>query len=209
MRAPKPKALIPFSPPVTFIQTLEACFSQAAAWRGELFRFTDLEFANLRDLLTGEGSKQAGGRWNGRGAFPALYFSLEPETALAEVLAHRRSQMIPDTEVTPIALTACRAELQHILDLTDPRILEALSISPGRLLEPWRSDQEAGREAFTQGVGRLAQETGFQALLTSSAARPHGRNLVVFPRRIAPGQVVIVNPEKLPKRRRTRSHTAR
>jgi RES domain-containing protein len=70
-------------------------------WAGDLFRFTATTYANRRDLLTGEGSRKAGGRWNPKGRLRVLYFSADVETALAEALAHRRRQGLPDAEATP------------------------------------------------------------------------------------------------------------
>src|SRR2546429_8093245 len=101
---------------------VQHCLVHARQWAGDVFRFSDMVHANLRDVATGEGARKAGGRYNPKGGFSTLYFGLTPETALAEVLAERRRQNVPDSRTTPIVLAACRAELQRILDLTDRRI---------------------------------------------------------------------------------------
>jgi RES domain-containing protein len=177
----------------------------AIAWRGEGFRFTDATYANLRDLATGEGSLKAGGRWNPKGAFPTLYLSLTPETALAEVLAHQRIQGIPDVMATPMTLAGFRVDVQGLLDLTDTAIRRLLRVTLPQLKQPWWPIQHAGREALTQAIGRLAYETGFRGLLVPSAPDRAGRNLALFPDRLVRGELEIVHEVRYPKfRRRTR-----
>jgi hypothetical protein len=46
----------------------------------------------------------------------------------------------------------------------------------------WRGEQDKGREALSQAVGRVAYRVGFEALMVPSKADPDGTNLVVFPR---------------------------
>jgi len=167
-----------------------------------VFRFTDMTYANLKDLITGEGSRKAGGRWNPKGSFPTLYFSLDPETALAEALAQHRSQNMPDIEATPLVLTGCRVDVQSILDLTNPGIRRLLSVTMRQLCQPWRPLQHAGQEALTQAIGRLARAHGFQGLLAPSAAHVVGRNLVLFRDKVSDNELTIVKPREFPQFRR-------
>jgi filamentous hemagglutinin len=179
------------------------CLAHAKPWAGDAFRFTDSTYANLRDVATGEGARKAGARWNPKGSFRALYFSLTPETALAEVLAHRRSQNVPDAETTPVTLVACHAEVQRVLDLTGRRIRRLLGLTVSQVTgEPWRALQHGGQEALTQAIGRLACEAGFEGLLVPSAARAKGVNLILFADRLTADQLAVVHPEKLPRFRR-------
>jgi RES domain-containing protein len=102
-----------------------------------------------------------------------------------------------------VTLVACRADLQRILDLGDRRVRRLLGASLKQLTdEPWRAVQHGGQEALTQAIGRLAREAGFHGLLAPSAARPKAMNLVLFPERVAAGQLAVVHPEKFPKFRR-------
>jgi RES domain-containing protein len=134
-----------------------------------------------------------------------MYFSLDPETALSEVLAYRRYQGLPDAEATPLVLVSCQANVRQILDLSDRRIRQLLGLSQNQLVtEPWRALQHAGREALTQAIGRLARKAGLEGLLTPSAARPRGMNLVLFRDRVSENQLSIVHPEKFPMSRRQR-----
>jgi RES domain-containing protein len=51
------------------------------------YRSATPQYAREPDLLTGEGSRLHGGRWNPPG-IAAVYASFAPETAMEEMLAH-------------------------------------------------------------------------------------------------------------------------
>jgi RES domain-containing protein len=176
------------------------------SWEGDVFRFCDMTFANLTDLITGEGSSRAGGRWNGKNQ-PTLYFSLDPETALAELFANSRHQNVPDSAMTPVALTACHVHVARVLNLADPAVRRLLGVSARQLREvPWRAMQHAGQEPVTQAIGRLARAAGMQGLLVMSARQRRGLNLVLFRESVSDREVQILHPERLPKRRRRSLH---
>jgi RES domain-containing protein len=181
---------------------LERCLPLAIAWAGALFRATSQDYANRRDVVTGEGSRAAGARYTPRGAFPAVYGSLDLETALAEALGNHRRLGLPDTEALPLTFVALRVTAQRVLDLTAGAVRRTLGISQKRLRAPWRGAQKRRREALTQAVGRLARAGGWQGILYSSAERARGRNLVLFPDLLGPGHLKIVHAERLPARRR-------
>lgn len=135
-----------------------------------------------RDLLTGIGSQIVGARWNPPGSFPTVYLTLDPHTAIDEVLAHFRHYQLPIETAMPRVLVSVMARLSKVLDFTDGRTRSTLRVSGHRMLdEPWRAEQKAGREALTQALGRLAHELGWVGLLVPSAARRPGINLIVFP----------------------------
>jgi hypothetical protein len=61
-----------------------------------------------------------------------------------------------------------------------------------------RTQRIDNREAFTQQIGRLARETGFEAILVPSAVT-RGKNLDIFPDRLLPGSSLkIINRHLLP-----------
>jgi hypothetical protein len=64
----------------------EKCLVHLAPWSGVMDRTTGIDYANRADLLSGAGSKRHGARWTPRGAFPAVYGSLDPQSALLEAL---------------------------------------------------------------------------------------------------------------------------
>ncbi|HEY3963758.1 MAG TPA: RES domain-containing protein [Planctomycetaceae bacterium] len=53
------------------------------------YRSSIPKYAKEAELLTGEGSRRHGGRWNPIG-IAVVYAALTPETAMAETLAHNR-----------------------------------------------------------------------------------------------------------------------
>src|SRR5438034_3442322 len=95
---------------------ISRCLLLAIAWAGDVFRATGVDYANRRDLVTGEGSRKAGARWNAKGAFRALYGSLDLKAALEEVLSFHRGQGLPDARALPLVFVALRVEVQRILD---------------------------------------------------------------------------------------------
>ena len=156
-------------------------------WRGVAYRSASPAYAGSRDLLSGEGVRRHGGRWNAAGAFPAVYASLTPETAVAEALAQFRYYGIPDADAMPRVLVALDASLAALADLTDGRTRRVLRVSRRRMrADSWRAAAERGRESLAQAIGRAAYDARLEGLLVPSAADRKGVNLVVFPERLRP-----------------------
>ncbi len=105
-----------------FARGLSRCLPLAIGWQGNVCRSSSLRYANAKDLVTGEGARKNGGRFNPKGSFPVLYNAVEPETAVAEALADRRRRGLPDADGLPMLLVALRVNLREILDLTDSRV---------------------------------------------------------------------------------------
>ena len=165
----------------------------AAGWSGVAYRSVSPAYAGTRDLLSGEGVRRHGGRWNAAGSFAVVYASLSPETAVAEALARVRHYGIPDADALPRVLVALDASLASLADLTDGGARRILGVSRRRLRsEPWRRAADAGREALTQAIGRAAFAAGLEALLVPSSASRAGANLVVFPERLRTGSRLAV-----------------
>src|SRR5262249_44886922 len=129
-------------------------------WSGDIYRSVSMEFATQRDLLTGIGAKNYGGRWNPKSSFAALYGSLDLQIALIEWQAFNRRQGIRrDARVLPRAFVGIEVRLQRVLDLTNAMVRRRLCVSRRRMRnEPWREAQMEGREALTQAIGCLARE---------------------------------------------------
>ena len=133
---------------------MERCASRAVRWSGVVYRSASPRYANKDDLLTGVGSKTAGGRWNPPKSFPTVYSSLDPYTVLDEVLAHFRYYGFLIESAMPRVIVSVRVRLATVLDLTDGKTRSALRVSERRILdEPWREAQKAGREALDAGLG--------------------------------------------------------
>jgi RES domain-containing protein len=184
-------------------RALEKCLPRAIAWRGEVFRSAAPRYANKDDIITGAGSKAAGARWNPPGGFHTVYASLDVETAIAEALQHFRYYGLPVSKAMPRVIVALEAEIERVLNLRDGDVRRVLVVSMKRMLsEPWREEQQKGREPLTQAIGRLAYDLDVQAILVPSAARRGGTNLIVFPANLDPPKtwLRIVNRDELPRR---------
>ncbi len=185
------------------IRAVERCLSAglASPWSGDLYRYAAPKWSTEVELLTGAGGLHSGGRWHPIGAFRAVYASLDPETALAETLAHCRRFGLEIRDSMPKTVNAVVAHLHHTLDLTTGRIRQRLGISESRLLaEKWWEHDMTDPEALTQAVGRIARELGLEALFVPSAASKGGKGIVYFPDNKLPTSTLrIVNADELPR----------
>jgi RES domain-containing protein len=173
--------------------------SRSLAWNGVVYRSASPRYASGEDLLTGLGSKRAGARWNSPGSFQAVYTSLDPHTALDEVLAHFRYYGLSIESAMPRVIVSVRVKLERALDITDRSIRSALHVSLKRLIsEPWRIKQELGEEALTQALGRVVKESRLEGLLVPSAASKSGVNLIILPENLLPrSRIEIINVDQL------------
>lgn len=170
----------------------------ATAFTGTAYRSSTPLYATEDDLLTGEGSKQQGGRWNPAG-IAVVYASLTPEVAMAETLAHNRYYGIAIEEAMPRTFVAIEATLQFVLDLREGGIRQRLQVSEERILSvDWRKEVRAGREPITQMIGRAAHDTGWEGLIVPSAVAPDGHNLLIFPDKLRAGSNIdVLHPDRL------------
>jgi hypothetical protein len=87
-----------------------------------------------------------------------------------------------------------------MLDLTAPATRRAMNVTLAELgSEDWRKLQAAGKESFTQAIGRAVVAAGGSGLLSRSAAVDRGVNVVVFPGARAADQLDVVDGAKLEK----------
>lgn len=172
--------------------------AKATEFHDEIYRSASPRYATSRDLVTGEGAKQFGGRWNPAG-IAAVYGSLTPQTALEETLAHAWYYGLPINTSMPRTFVSIQVELTQVLDLTVGSNRQSLGISEKRMLEcDWRAERAAGREPITQQVGRLAAMASLEAILVRSSAENSGFNLVVFPDNLQKtSRISVVSPDRL------------
>jgi RES domain-containing protein len=167
------------------------------AWNGTLFRFQTVDFPAPRDVLSGEGARRRGGRWNSPG-IATLYGSATDNTALEECKANDRYYGV-ETK-SPRLLVAIEAKLTRMLDLTAPATRRAMDVTLGVLgSEDWRKLQAAGKESFTQAIGRAVAAAGGSGLLYHSAAVARGVNVAIFPGVCAADHLEVVEGAKLKK----------
>jgi RES domain-containing protein len=182
----------------SLIRKLERLIPEASDFSGKTFRSATPHYATEKDLLTGEGSRRFGGRWNPPG-LAAVYASLTPETAMAETLAHARYFGLSEYDAMPRTFVAISVDLSSVLDLTDGKVRQRLAFSLKRIVETdWRKETDAGKVPFTQWLGHAAADVGFEALLVPSAAEANGRNIVAFPPNFhSTSAAMVVAPGKL------------
>lgn len=131
---------------------LQRLLTSAIAFSGVAYRSSTPEYATEDELLTGEGSKLHGGRWNPIG-IAVVYASLTPETAMGETLAHNRYYGISVEDAMPRTFVAIAAKMHAVLDFRDGSVRRKLQVSQKRILAvDWRKDVRAGREPLTDKV---------------------------------------------------------
>ncbi len=169
-----------------------------SSWVGAAYRVASVARSNEADLLSGEGSRIWGARWNPPGSFRTVYFSLEHSTAMAEYLAQNRRQGLPDHAAMPAVTAGVNLNLRRVLDLNDRAVRRALRLTRTSMTSG--SHDPSPVEQLTQAVGRLAWSEGYEAILVPSAARLLSSNIVVFPDKLSPGQILPINADKLPEK---------
>ena len=159
---------------------------------GTVYRSVPPKYASSSDLLTGEGGRRMGGRWNPPGT-AAVYGSLTPQTAMEETLAHARYYGLPIHAAMPRTFVAIDFVLVSVLDLTDGAVRRSLGVSEERLLEcDWRAESQAGKMPLSQEVGRGVCLARIEGMLVRSAADPGGQNLVVYVENLQRGSSLAV-----------------
>lgn len=168
----------------------------AIPWTGAGFRFTGLKHARSRDLLSGQGAKASGGRINAAGTFPVIYTSTDPATASAETFRSFADFGFDKAVVRPRVFVGIGFRLAKVPDLSDRRIRRRIKVNLEDLARPWLAEQEAGREALTQTIGRAAYGAGFEGVILPSTRRKGGLDLDVFPEKLGAGSIVTVLAEE-------------
>jgi RES domain-containing protein len=167
------------------------------AWHGTLFRLQTLDFPSPKDVLSGEGARWRGGRWNPPG-LATLYGSTTDNTALEECKANDRYYGVETKG--PRLLIAIETRLTRLLKLNAPTVRRGMHLMPNELeSEDWRKLLAAGKESFTQAIGRAVSFSGGSGLLARSAAVARGVNVVVFPGVCTKDRLEVVHGKKLEK----------
>ena len=144
---------------------------------GVWYRCVETSFAH--EIVSGEGARTHGARWNPIGSFRTVYLSATPETALEEYLARARRMKWPDHKSLPMVMAGVEVNARRILDLRVPEVAAVIDPLLKAEWQHWRSIQSR-REAASQAIGRAARESGLQGLLAISRQVKGGLNLVLF-----------------------------
>jgi len=183
-----------------FLVALRRVLPAAIAFHGNLYRACDPTYANTRDLLTGEGSRKRGGRWNAPGGPATVYLAQSVDGAIAESLGLPSHYGFDPAKRLPLTLVAVDTELQVVIDFTDPVVRNTLSVTLAAMNGcDWRNENAAGREAITQALGRAAFDVGAQGIIVPSPVKRSIKNLNAFPANLGgAGRLRICGAEKLP-----------
>jgi RES domain-containing protein len=148
-------------------------------WRGITFRSVDLAYAAPAHVLSGEGSLKAGGRWNAPGAFPAIYSSTRPGTAIEEAFQLAADFQLAPDDLKPRVTCGIEWDLASVLDLTTATLPGWLKLSDW-MRENFTHINDGGFETLCQAFGRAARNSGITGILCPSVRVKGGINLVVF-----------------------------
>lgn len=185
-------------PKLSLEQRIHKALDRAIEFEGTCFRVVSQQFANRRGVISSEGSKKYGGRFNFKGTFEVLYLSCDVHTSTEEATRATQAAEFDVAKRLPCTTVGIKVKLSRVLDLTNSKIRDAIDIRKSVLTETdWKQIQELNAEAITQSIGRFAKEAGFEAILVPSAIWK-GKNLDIFPDNLLPlSQVSVVNLDSL------------
>jgi RES domain-containing protein len=160
------------------LATVKSVAKHAQGLTGVWYRCVETSFAH--EIVSGEGARTHGARWNPLGSFRTVYLSDSPETALQEYFARARRMRWPDHKSLPMVMAGVDVSASRILDLRTPEVAAEIAPILNAEKQEWRRIQNQ-REAASQAVGRAVREAGLQGLLAASQQVSGGTNLILFP----------------------------
>ncbi|MCX6071370.1 MAG: RES family NAD+ phosphorylase [Chloroflexi bacterium] len=117
---------------------------------------------------------RAGGRWNRRGRYGALYTALKPQGALAEYRKYYRQRGMANRPKSPRDLVSVEVDLDPVVDLTDPG---------NGIVDPKASFLTGDTPQDYDKCQALADDVraaGYVGLIAPSAAAPGEKNLMIY-----------------------------
>jgi RES domain-containing protein len=141
-------------------------------------------------VLSGEGSLTAGGRWNAPGAFPAIYSSTRPGTAIEEAFQLAADFQLAPDDLRPRVTCGIEWDLSSVLDLTPATLPRWLKLSDW-MRENFTKMNDGGFETLCQAFGR-AVRTCITGTLCPSVRVKDGINLCRFRDRMRKTEVARV-----------------
>jgi RES domain-containing protein len=160
-------------------------------WKGDVLRSAPPRWVSRPYRFTGTGALLAGGRWNVLKLIPAVYLSTSVETLNAEAESWARRHGFKVADLKPQTRITVHVEMQAVLDLTLPKTRTQLRLTAADLKScDWKAEQNAGREALTQAIGRAAFESMSEGIVAPSSRHPGGINVILFSAHRRDGSVV-------------------
>lgn len=179
------------------LRRVSALMLRAVPRHQVVFRCSEPTYATKEDLLTGEGSRRYGGRWNPPSSFATVYAAFSDETALAEAKASHVYYGLDPADILPRTIVAVDIRLAKVIDLTDGTARKILGVSATRMRhDDWRKLNRHGAESLTQAIGRAGYTCGVEGFVVPAC--DGNKNLVWFPGNlIGKSKVLIRNRDKL------------
>ena len=153
---------------------------------------------------SGEGAARHGGRFNPQGQ-ATLYLSLTQMGALIE------SQQGFPKRAKPKLICSYDVDMQNIIDLTAPQILQCLAVEPDKMAScGWLLESKRGQTPYTWQLFYRLYENGVNGIIVNSYApgAAEFKNLVLWRwSNKKPNQVCVIDPyEQLPKNQMSWRH---
>lgn len=117
----------------------------------------------------------AGGRWNQKGEYGALYTSLSEGVARAEWGKRQNKQ--PRFQRSQRDVVTIQVDVEPVADLTDPSVRNqlGLSVTPSEMTNDSSSDYSACRQAADR-----VRSHDYNAVLVPAAVAVNGANLIIY-----------------------------
>jgi len=164
-------------------QGINSALNLVSAYRGMCFRSIPRQRLDTqKDIVSSMVNKKASGKFNIENTHKVLYLSCDEQTCRLETEHYAKALKFNVAKILEPAIVKLEVKLSKVLDLTDSKVLKAIGISKSELAEPEsKANQYLDKqEMITQTIGRLANESGFEAILVASSVA-RGKNLAIFP----------------------------
>lgn len=200
MPARNPKGILNHPDSEAVHKAVRALVVEVSSYSATLYRVCETDYATQPDLLSGEGSKKCGGRWNIPGGARTVYLSTSLNGALDETLGVSSKYGWDPADRLPVTLVAVDVKVRRALDITSAKVRRRLGITIAAMVSAdWKSENRQGRETISQCLGRAAVAEGIQAIVVPSAARRGVINVNVFADLLGKGDMLRArHAEKLP-----------
>jgi RES domain-containing protein len=162
-----------------FVRRIRTLSPTLTPWTGVTFRSVELEHARPDKILSGEGSRRFGGRWNAPGTFPVIYSSTKPGTAIEEAFQLAADYELSPDDLKPRLTCGIEWDLARVIDLTQKNLPSWLKPTKW-MQEDFVRINDKGFETLCQAFGRAARNSMVSAILYPSARVEGGVNVVVF-----------------------------
>lgn len=108
---------------------------------------------------------------------------------------------IPDTQALPVIVKAIEVKFHVTLNIAEAAVMKALDRNIHELTQQrWQDEQNLGREALTQAIGRAAFMTGIEGIFVPTDYGAEKEcNLIIFPGNLKPASAIKVLVKRRPK----------